>query len=193
MASVVEICNSAILKIGGTRITALTDDSREAAVCNEQFGKIRDAELRKHTWNFAIKRKKLARLADAPAFGWTYQYQLPSDFIRVIALYDNDDGLGALDCRIEGKMVLADVTDVWLRYVARVEDPNEFDVLFAEALAFRMAQELAVPIAGSNSLLQAMESGYRQAVTQARSVDSIEDFPDTMPIASWASARHRTA
>ena len=54
------ICNSALIKIGASKIAALSDTNKRAILCNEQYPKLRDDLLRSHPWNFAIKRKVLS-------------------------------------------------------------------------------------------------------------------------------------
>jgi len=55
----VEICNSALQKIGAETITTLSDNTRRAALCNRQYDKVRKKLLRAHPWNFAIRRAAL--------------------------------------------------------------------------------------------------------------------------------------
>ena len=43
MASVVSICNSALNQLGAASITALTDNSKNARLCNERYETVRDA------------------------------------------------------------------------------------------------------------------------------------------------------
>ena len=43
MASVVQICNSALNQLGASSITALTENSKNARICNERYETIRDA------------------------------------------------------------------------------------------------------------------------------------------------------
>ena len=89
MASVVDICNEAMDLLGAATITSLTENSKEARLCNRNFEKIRDTVLRAHNWNIAITRKQLAKDSDAPAFGFTNQFTLPTDpyCLRVISLH----------------------------------------------------------------------------------------------------------
>jgi hypothetical protein len=147
MVSVVGIVNSALIKIGADTITSLTDDSAEARAANAQYEKLRDEVLRAHPWNFAIARQSLARLAEAPPFGFTWQYQLPSDGLRVLFM---NDGRAAFE--IEGRRLLTDEGEAHVLYVRRVTDPNEFDAMFREALAYRIAADLAYPLANSTTL-----------------------------------------
>ena len=43
MASVVDICNSALNQIGASNIIALTEDSKAARLCNQRYDFVRDA------------------------------------------------------------------------------------------------------------------------------------------------------
>lgn len=189
MASVIGICNSALVKIGARTITSLTEGSKNANLCNEQYAKLRDEVLRAHSWNFAIARAKLGRLVEAPAFGFANAYQLPSDFLRAVAVHDNPDGAGAVPYQIEGQRALSDAEELYLRYVRRVEDPNAFDALFREALAYRIGAELAVPIAQSTTLHEQMQRLSDRALRRARGVDAQENFPEALPDGSWTTAR----
>ena len=51
MPSVVDICNEAMDLLGAATITALTENSKEARLCNRRFSTVRDATLRSHPWN----------------------------------------------------------------------------------------------------------------------------------------------
>jgi len=46
------ICNSALIKLGGRPITSMSDSTRNAVLCCEQFEKVRDALLGAHRWTF---------------------------------------------------------------------------------------------------------------------------------------------
>ncbi|UOF78036.1 tail tubular protein A [Caudoviricetes sp.] len=58
-ATSVVICNNALTLIGSRRITALSDPSKEARVCNDNYDTCRKAVLRIHPWNFACERVEL--------------------------------------------------------------------------------------------------------------------------------------
>lgn len=55
----VEICNNALTIIGSRRITALSDPSKEARACNDNYDICRKSLLRMHPWNFAMTRVEL--------------------------------------------------------------------------------------------------------------------------------------
>lgn len=189
MASVIGICNSALIKLGASTIMALTDASKNARFCNEQYEKVRDDLLRAHPWNFATKRAKLARLAAAPAFQFAYGYQLPADWLRTVSVHDNDAGTGAVVYRVEGRTLLSDATDLYLRYVGTVDDPNDMPVSFRETLAWRLAADLSQAVTQSTTVQEAMLRGFDRSMVMARSVDAIEDFPEYPPESAWITER----
>lgn len=186
MVSVVGIVNSGLIKLGADTITALTDDSAEARAANAQYEKLRDEVLRAHPWNFAVARARLARLAEAPPFGFAWQYQLPSDCLRVLLL---NDGIPAYE--VEGRRILTDEESAELVYLRQVTDPNEYDALFREALAYRVAADLAYPLANSTTLAGAMMQLYREALALARAVDGQESGArHTLDASAWLDARN---
>ena len=68
MASVVEICNNALNQLGASTILSLTEDSKNARLCNARYESIRNAVFRSHAWNCLMARQELA--ADTYAYAW---------------------------------------------------------------------------------------------------------------------------
>ena len=85
MASVVEICNSALNSLGANNIISLTEDSKNARLCNQRYEPIRDQIFRSHTWNCLIKRVELAQDTATPTHEYDNQYTLPSDCFIITA------------------------------------------------------------------------------------------------------------
>lgn len=196
MASEVEIVNSALRKIGADPITSLTEGSDNANVALDLYEIHRDNLLRYHTWNFATKRKKLSRSATTPVYQWDYQYPVPSDFLRIVEVHDNTDGLGAVRYRMEhdstdGTVIRTNSTDVWLTYIYQVTDPNRMPIDFRETLALTLASEFATAIQNSNTLSERLLSQATRARTKARSNDGTEDYPNSFPEGSWVTSRFR--
>ena len=71
----------------------------------------------------------------------------------------------------------------------QVTDANLMPPDFREALAYRLAAELAVPIAQSNTLKQQLAEDFKAQLRRAKSSDSIEDFPVSFPEGSWVTER----
>jgi len=88
MASQVEIANRALTKLGAARIISFDDDNKQARAVKSMFEIVRDAELRAHLWSFSVKRVSLAALSTTPTWGFDYEYQLPSDYLRLVQVND---------------------------------------------------------------------------------------------------------
>ena len=192
MASIVGICNAGLQLIKNSKqITSLEQGTKEANACEIVFDELRDAMLELHNWNFATKRAKLAQLADTPAFEFDYGYQLPSDFLRVVSCHNNATGRDRIVYKIEGGQINADVQNMYLRYIARVEDPNLMPATFRLALSKLLASRLAVTIANSEKLSQQLYEQYiGEDLPTAKSSDSIQDFPDQLPESSCVAVRY---
>lgn len=159
--SAASICNQALAKIGAGRITALTDNSEPARVCNSIYAEKRDSLLDMTEWDFATRRVQLARDVTAPTFGYDYAYQLPADIIALLEVFSGSDGgTKEEEYTREKGMILTDQDYCWVRYTQRIEDEAQFSVGFAEALAYLLAIDLAGSLAKSVRLIQKMEQGF---------------------------------
>ena len=171
MASVIQICNSALNQLGASSITALTENSKNARLCNERYETIRDAVFRSHPWNCLIKRVQLAQDTDTPAWGFTYQYTLPSDCLRVLQIKDYN-----LDYKIEGRKLLINESEVYLIYSAQITDVNELDVLLRETISAGLASDVAYNITSNLQVSKLMAEKYQAKLSEARHTDSSEGY-----------------
>ena len=171
MASVVQICNSALNQLGASSITALTEDSKNARVCNERYETIRDAVYRSHPWNCLIKRVQLAQDSDTPAWGFTYQYTLPADCLRILGIKDYNS-----DYKVEGRKLLISESSVYLIYLAQITDVNELDVLLRETISAHLAQDISYAITANLQVSKLMAEKYQAKLSEARHTDASEGY-----------------
>jgi|TARA_R100001460_G_scaffold19719_4_gene40913 hypothetical protein len=169
MASVVDICNGALNQLGASTILSLTEDSKNARLCNARFTQVRDSIFRSHPWNCLQKRVQLAADTDTPAWGFTKQYTLPADCLRLLTILDYDS-----DYKVEGRKILTDNSSLKILYIGRIEDPNEYDELLRETLSAALAADIAYAITSSNPLTANMYNLLRDKLREARFVDSTE-------------------
>jgi len=169
MASVVDICNGALNQLGASTILTLTEDSKNARLCNARFTQVRDSVFRSHPWNCLQKRVELAADTDTPAWGFTSQFTIPADCLRVLSILDFDS-----DHKIEGRKILTDNSSMKILYVSRVTDPNEYDELLRETLSAALAADIAYAVTSSNPVAKNMYDLFQQKLKEARFVDSTE-------------------
>lgn len=195
MASDVLICNAALQLIKHSKtITSLEQGTKEANACEVIYTELRDTLLSMHNWNFATKRVKMGQIAStderAPVFEWNYGYEFPGDLLRLVSVYDNSAGFGIVPYKIESNQVNTDATNLYLRYVYRVTDPNTMIPTFRLALSKFLASRLAVSLSQSASRSKEMYTQFiDQDLPMAKSADSIQDFADNLPESSWVSVR----
>lgn len=194
MTSEVSIINEALLELGQKTIVARTDDSTDARTMDDLFDSTRDNLLRRHTWNFATKRIKLARSANTPAFEFAYQYPVPSDWLRTVVVSASDHGHTDIAYKqaydaTDGRVILSDATELWLAYVGQVTDPGVFGPDFARLLALDLAQRACIKLKNSRPLREGLEKSYKAQWLAATSADAIEDMPDRRPEGSWVTGR----
>ena len=177
MASVVDICNSALNMLGASIIIALTENSKNGRLCNQRYEPVRDAVFRSHPWNCLQKRVELALDTVSPVFEFSNAYTLPADCLRVLKS-ENSNLSNNEKFRIEGKKLLTDEDTMKILYVAKITDTTEYDTLLIETLSARLAAEMCYPITQSSTLMDRMFSIYENKLKEARFTDATEGTAD---------------
>jgi len=198
VASQVEIANRALTKVGEARILSLSDDVEAARTVDSLWDVVRDAELRIRVWRFAISRSSLAALVSTPSWGFDYEYQLPSDCLRVLQVGEYYPGVSLSDYRnadesewkVEGRKILTNEgAPLKIRYVAQITDTGQWDAAFTEAFACRLAAEVCERLTQSNTKRQIAWDEYKQAINMAVRANAIESAPEPIPDDAWVMAR----
>ena len=194
MTSVVSICNSALNILGANNIIALTEDSKNARLCNQRYIPIRNAVFREHHWNCLVKRIELARDTATPTHEFSYQYQLPADCIKVINIGGLHNGTssnldGGQIFKVEGRKIVTDEEQIFLVYSSIVEDVTEYDSLLVESISQRLAAELCYAITSSTSLANSLKAEYQEKLRLARHADATEGTADVIDSSTFINAR----
>ena len=66
-----------------------------------------------------------------------------------------------------------------IKYIGRITDPNEYDMLLIECLSARLAADIAYAVTNNNALTATMWEMYNQKLREARFVDATEGMPGT--------------
>ena len=174
MASTVDICNGALNQLGATTILSLTEDSKNARLCNSRYTQVRDAVFRSHPWNCLQERIELAQSTTTPAWGYSFKYDLPGDCLRLLRILDYDS-----DHKVEGRSILSNNSSMKILYISRVTDPNQYDENLRETLSAALAADIAYAITSNNTTQQNMLALYQEKLRDARFVDSTEGYNTT--------------
>ena len=176
------IANLALSNLGEARIQSLTEDSSRARACNARMDNVLESILRMHVWNSALERQELVR-GEEPIFGWNYSYQLPADCIKVVEVEP------VSKFQVEKKYLLSNETSLYLLYVATPTDINNLDSLLAEAVAMKLAVEVAETLTSKQGLKQEMMQKYVISLQEARSANSNDRTPEHRERSSWLDSK----
>lgn len=200
MTSTVDICNYALNMLGASTISALDENSKTARIVNQRYESARDFVFREHIWNSLIRRAELAQDTETPAFGYDYQYPLPTNpyCLRVLEFsngsmsYPQDNMMtssGGPSFVIEGRKLLTDEGTAKIKYIARITDPNEYDAGLIETLAAYLASEICYAVTGSTSMVQITYSKYEQIMRNARHTDATEGATTRLEASDFIESR----
>ena len=160
MASEVDIANLAIARLADVANVSVIDPP-EGGTTSELVARFlpmaRDTLLQMHTWTFATRTVRLARLAEEPV-DWDYMYASPANMLKALSVRQEGWVMDVFDFDVESNadgrlVILTDADAAVLRYTERVTDTNRFSPLFVDALSWMLASNLAGPlIRGESSL-----------------------------------------
>lgn len=161
----------ALIKLGASTITSLTDGTDTANKCNTLFDDVSDYVMADGAWTACTTRAALAQLTSTPAFEYSYEYNLPTNPYCLKVLAVNDIVTGDIGYNIEGRKLLSDSTGVKIKYLARIKDTESWGPHLTNAIVHRLAAELAYPLTGSLQTAEAMFGLYQQALNEGLAAD----------------------
>ena len=176
------IANLALGNLGEASIQSLSDNNARARACSSRIDDVIVTILRMHVWNSALERKLLTNIGE-PIFGWNYIYQLPADYIKVVEVEPVSKYI------VEKKNILSNEKTLYLLYVATPTDINNLDPLLAEAIAMKLAWEIAETLTSKAGLKQEMMQKYIIALQEARSANSKDRTPERRERNSYYDAK----
>lgn len=204
----VELCNLALSRIGSKQpIDSLDEDTTEARACTVAYPFARDAVLASFPWRFATKRVALAALTGVTYTDWQHAFALPADCLEVRGLVDAlvptpppvgfvrwtpVDALSlttlqlartpyAIEAGTAGQVLLTNDSAPVVQYTARVEAVSLYPPLFCDALAWRLAGELALAIPMKAPLAQAAFTASERAIARAAASELRQAQAGTTP------------
>ncbi len=181
--SAVEICNLALDYLKEAPISSIeTPQTDTETMLSRWYDHTRKAVLRKHPWNFAIKRAGLARLTSTPAFGYSFQYDLPSDFVRLLSI---GTGGEIRSYELESNKILVNdngynassSTVLNIRYIYNFTNVSKMDPLFVDVFAIELAMRISYQLTGSDTKIQTLVQMLRDIVPETYSIDGQERPP----------------
>lgn len=205
MTSDTAIANLALRRLGDYELTNLaTDQTKAGRVMRTHYEHTRDLLLRSHPWNWAIKRATLAASATAPNHEFSYAFPLPVDCLKVVSCDFEQATVTYFDAyigqytlpgeyrveRVANQLcIVTDEEACKIEYIAKIEDVSQFDPLFVDLLACRLAAECAYGITQNRSVAEQMWQIYERKWTDATGTDAQEGTARPLIADSWLGAR----
>lgn len=182
MASQVEIVNLALNALGESDfILAMNENTKSARLANLIWESSKRKVLEDHTWKFATKRINLSPLVATPAYEYDYQYQVPSDFIRIVEVSDSNEPLE--DYETNESMILCNESIIYLKYIYDITNTELFTAGFANCFSIYLAHKMAYNITGNRSKESDLLQIYIQELRNAKDNDAASSTPK-QPIAN---------
>lgn len=194
--SKIEIINRALLKLGEPPVASLNDASF-GRVYDIIYNDVKDLLLSSYPWRFAVEVRDLPKLEEK--YNGKFMYQLPKECLLVLQVF----GTGNVCCGDEVKCyagrnyelanncVVTEVNGgVSAEFVRKLDDDGRFPPLFREAVAAKMAGELAMRLKHSLTLKQTMENEFFALIKQAEMNNEIMKDVELLPDSSWVMVRN---
>ena len=180
----VQIAKLALQHIGDRYdITSLDEATPEAEQVNLVYENIRDALVREHPWKFSLRYTTPAALVGTPPMGWTFMYQYTPEALKVWRIVNPLDPIGDELPPIKWtigrnasdvKVLMTNQGTPEFEYSKQVTNSIEFDASFVMALSWRLAETIARPLTGDDSVVDRVKRDAREHVGIAKMEDANE-------------------
>ena len=167
MTTKVDIANQALSLIGADSITSFEENTSTARRMKTVYDTSRKALLRLHPFQCSTKRIQLNPISKQPEFGYTYQFQLPDDLIRII-------NTNTEEYSVETDKLLSDQQTLNLVYVFDNKNEETFDSLFTECLVLYLASKISKAITGNQGNSDSLYMQCQELLKQAKAVQAQE-------------------
>jgi hypothetical protein len=196
----IDICNLALSRVNGCNsIKSLTEQSREAIQCNILYPFVRNFTLSEYEWPFA-RRTDALELTTETDVKYANVYKKPPNCLTAIRIYNPaSDATNPPNCSTNTQSlqfatgqkidfgqginstgnfatILTNEASAYLVYVSKVFIDSVFPQKFIDALAWRLASELAVPLKGSQELADSFAKRFQAALTSAGARSLNEEY-----------------
>ena len=199
MSAKLDVWNLTLSRINGGVVGNPDEDSVPANALRAVWEATVDAALEAHDWNFAGRIAELSRSATVP-FGFSYQYVLPQDFIRLLRLSDDPGVLWDQALQdwltwqighdsVDGRVIWTDLETVYIRYIARVTQVGLWPPAFCEFVSHMLEERVAIPLTGSNTLRATAIEERNRAGLMAAGVDGAQGPVRQRGVGPWVTSR----
>lgn len=148
---------------------------------NRNFDRFVDVELSSNFWSFALEYHELQRdgLYEKTS-RWTYRYREPNGALRIVPpTYDGQRDGRLIDyARVRGGVLTKHGPALKSWWVVRIDNPGEWEPLFAEVVASTLAINLAHKITGKATYIDRLIQLRGDLIDKAYEINALEKAPE---------------
>lgn len=176
----VTIYNLALDIVSSRPVASIVEQSPECRWLNRNYEHYVRTALRTELWNFAKELHDLDRQVTTPAnYLWRYGFDLPSGWLRIIPPRYNGARTGSLiSFEVAGNVLFADHEIVRTGIIMDIQNPGEWDPLFADYVGARLAYGLSHTLTHKASFKAETKQAVQDAYDVAASVNAFESPVD---------------
>lgn len=204
MANKLDIYNWALIRIGEQTIEDENERSASAELLRYIYDLTRQSLMRSYPWNFCQDTAELTQIADEEPPDYLYVYQLPSDCLfptKLVAQntdvvsewdYEQMRYIGENDeweIRRDNKLY-SNVSGLIIKYTVDHKDESKWDELFVDAMAWRLASEIAMQITKNEEVRAQCARAFINTMAHARGMQGAEGQKRLRIAREWVGA-HR--
>jgi hypothetical protein len=194
-----DIVNMALARLGVRAfVNSLDDPTPEAETAKRLYRIARDTALEMYSWPFAKRRQALALLATTPPTGWGFFYALPDDCLAPHYIYPGTRVPTSSQLipfklyydSVTQKVALAtDAVNPELSYTMRLTIVTLFPPSFGDAVACKLAADMAAPLTGKLDLRGELLKEYKFLIGNAITMATQSEEPDGEPDSEFITKR----
>lgn len=200
MTAEVDIANYALSYIGQPPIQSFTERSNAAAQAKLHFAAaVREVAV-DFDWPFLRGYRQLVQLDLAVPANWTYAYSVPANCLKPLRLV-RDLGLyeptpfqlfSRTDEPNQSELILVTgVSPATLIFTRGDVPPERFDPTFCDAVAWKLAAKLAMPLTKNAQIVSGLGDAYLRAINAARTVSANSEPTNVNePLPEWIRVRN---
>lgn len=185
--SELKLVNAALYLVGAKKLSQvqLTAALKKSATAIASLYEMAYTEMFElpFDWKFCITRTELIPSEIDPEFGYDYQFVVPTNIIRPLAVVDEDnDDIEykwrselLVDATVEYDVILSNQETLFLKYMYIRTDESKWPAWFAKLVVINLALYLCEPLKQKSAKINQLERMFDKALTAAVSANALLD------------------
>lgn len=196
MASKLSVYNGANRILGERKLASLTENRAS----RRRLDSVWDGDtgvlwcLQQGLWNFAMETIELTYSPSVtPAFGYTYAFDKPTDWVRTARVSDDEGFCGRLDYKDQVDYWFANPDTIYVKYVSKLStrglDLSLWTPNFTDFVEHHFAASICMATTNSGTTKAELDKLVKKKLNQARSTDAMDEAPENLPPGTWSQSR----